>query len=349
MGAQLLMQRYHHFFFTLPNEVALRCRADAAPTSGVLAQAACGDGQSGAPQPISALEIAAAVSGTGRQGTTSGSHKQEYIDTAKDVGRLLQSLLRSAHFKSLGESDEAVAQQTLAQADADQSTSLSAVVAELRTTWVREVDLGAQCGLLDVFREPRHANTRAAYINLCDNLDRVVFFLVALRPYHRLAGQAGDVSMIRLRKSLGHLLQELETAVVEIRQARLEVTRATKKHLQELAKKPPASGSEQYKWMQCLRHIDERQLDAQLQEIVAKCAELRAATTAEREIEMKNVAGKQLADVANVFMSADFQARGTLRLPDKLATDMKALANSSGQGSAALPGAASQIRALGPA
>mmetsp|Transcript_68604 Transcript_68604/g.221659 ORF Transcript_68604/g.221659 Transcript_68604/m.221659 type:complete len:201 (+) Transcript_68604:276-878(+) len=167
---------------------------------------------------------------------------------------------------------------------------------------------------------------RNAYLDLCWHLDRAVFFLAVLRPYHRLAGMAGDMAMCWLRDSLGHLLQELERALLQLRQSRLEVMRAAKLHLQDVAKRPPKAGTEPFRWMQGLRHVDEVQLDGLHQAAVALCTDARVATTVAREAELSASARRGLRDMAAAFASADFQARCAPALRDRLAADLNELA-----------------------
>ncbi|CAE7305950.1 scrn3, partial [Symbiodinium necroappetens] len=54
---------------------------------------------------------------------------------------------------------------------------------------------------------------------------------------------------------------ELGKALLQLREARLAVVQASKKHLQELAKQLPKTGKLELRWMQDLRHVDDQRLD----------------------------------------------------------------------------------------
>jgi len=170
---------------------------------------------------------------------------------------------------------------------------------------------------------------RSAYLDLVTDLDRLVFFVAALRPYHQLASIAGDLAMCWLGKCLSHLIQEIEKLMVQLRQSRLEVMHASNTHLQDVAKRGLHSASSmEVRWMQGLRHINEVQLDDLHKAIAAQCTEILAATTLAREAELRSEARRGLEDVVAAFQSADFQARCGLALSDGLMEDMQQLGQS---------------------
>lgn len=83
--------------------------------------------------------------------------------------------------------------------------------------------------------------------------------------------------------------------------------------------------SEDFRWMQGLRHIDEVHLDGLHRATVRLCADIRLATTTARELELSAATRRQLADMTAAFASADFQSRCAPALRDRLAVDMREL------------------------
>lgn len=246
-----------------------------------------------------------------------------------DIGRVLRALLRSRHFAELVTSDEEAAALGTASAagtaaGGDASASASAL-ASARATWAAEL-VGERSGLASPFRTSAQAEARAALLDSCGHLDRLVFFLAALRPYHYMASLAGDLAMCWLGKCLSHLLQEIEKAMVQLRQARLEVMHAAHVQLQDLARQGlPDFSSQELRWMQRLRHIGERRLDELHRAVCVQCTELLAMTSEVWEAEMREEARRGLEDIASTFESAEFQSRCRLALPDALVEDMRVL------------------------
>lgn len=263
------------------------------------------------------------------------------VNWGTDAGFLLQQLLSTPHTLGLCQNDAANL-QTNALATASSSSNSEPVAFlqsfdEVKGRWSRD-EVTSCSGLGTRFRGPAQLNMRLAHLDVCWHLDRIIFFLATLRPYHHIVGMRGDIAMCWLRSSLGHLMQELERALLHLRQSRLELMRAAKLHLQDLAKHLPRAGTEWYRWMQGLRHIDETRLDDNLKAVLAHCAEVRTATTVTREAELGSAARQGLKDVAAAFSSVEFQARCSPALRKNLDMDMKKLTTSSTQdGSEATP------------
>merc|ERR1712194_116228 len=228
----------------------------------------------------------------------------------------------TGHFRKLSASDEEAARSGAVPPVADVFRS---EVDGIRTRWQQKDLSPTTCGLMPVFCEHRFQDARTAYVTLCDCLDRIVS-LVALRPYHQLSAAGGDLASVKLRKQLAHWLQELERAVMELRQARLQLTNVAKQRLQDLAKISAtlSSASEDYRWMQCLRYMDTADADASFQDIVTKCAEIRSTLTSERAFELQQITKKELTSLADQYSRPEFQAR-LQRLPDAVQSDMQAL------------------------
>jgi len=271
---------------------------------------------------------------------TPGTSSQA-VDWDTDAGLLLKHLLTTPHMVGLGQNDTA-SQQTNAVVAAASSSNNDAFLRsfeEVKGRWSEsEGEVTSRSGLGTRFRGPAQLNMRMAHLDVCWHLDRIIFFLATLRPYHQIVGMRGDIAMCWLRSSLGHLMQELEKALLQLRQSRLELMRAAKLHLQDLAKHLPMSRTESYRWMQGLRHIDETRLDDNLKAVLALCAKIRTATTVTREAELGAAARQGLNDVAAMFSSVEFQARCSPELRNNLATDMRELtASSTRDGSEAMP------------
>jgi len=274
--------------------------------------------------PVQPAELVAAAAEGAREESCVASWNTE-------LGQLLRSLLQTAHFGKLGGSDEELAQENPAagaasgSASAAAAASFSQTVERVRSTWSAE-QVGDGSGLLQAFRGSRQVHVRGALLDLCCHLDRLVFFLAALRPHHQLANMAGDIAMCWLRKCLSHLLQEIERVVAQLRQARIEVMKAAKCHLQDLAKRGLGEASQaQIRWMQGLRHVDEAQLDRLHRALLAQSTDILAAATVAREAELHAEARLGLEAVVSAFRSADFQSRCALAPPEGLAEDMRLL------------------------
>merc|ERR1712032_1646660 len=178
-------------------------------------------------------------------------------------------------------------------------------------------------GLLQAFEREKHQELRSSYLDLVCQLDRLAFFMGVLQPYHRLACSAGDIAMCRLNESLSHLLQEVEDALVQQRQARHEVMRGAKRHLQALGGRFPGVAPHEVRWMQGLRHVDETHLDQLYCALISVCTELRIATSGTRAFELQAAARQGLCDVFTAFNSPNFQSRCALALPEGLIKEIR--------------------------
>jgi len=310
--------------FVLPDEVAIPGRARLNCTAHM----------------PDALGLAALGSAARHLESQPGTSSQ-VVDWCTDAGLLLKHLLTTPHMLGLGQNDTASQQTNAVVAAASSSRNEPAAFVrsfeEVRGRW-SEDEVKSGSGVGTRFRGKAQLSIRMAHLDVCWHLDRIIFFLATLRPYHQIVGMRGDMAMCWLRSSLAHLMQELERALLQLRQSRLELMRAAKLHLQYVAKKVPSSGTELYRWMQGLRHIDESRLDDNLKAVLAHCAEVRAATTVTREAELGSAARQGLNDVAAAFSSVEFQARCSPELRNNLAMDMKELTNSSTRaGSEAMP------------
>jgi len=231
------------------------------------------------------------------------------LNRETDVGRVLQALLSARHVRCLHTTEEAPAQGAVSSTSAVAGdVPLHEVLEEVRARWAAE-GLGEDSGLLKVFCDPALRDVRGAYLDLCFHLDRAFFFLAALRPYHQLVGMAGDVVLCWFRQNLGHLLQELDKAFVQVHQARLEVMRRAKRHLQQVAKDMARADAGDVRWMTGLRHVDEVRLNPLHKAIAAKIADTREATARIREVELQREAQLQLNGLAATMTSNNFQAR----------------------------------------
>ncbi|CAL1139654.1 unnamed protein product [Cladocopium goreaui] len=208
---------------------------------------------------------------------------------------------------------------------ASPSLSFPAMMSELQSGHAEVEDPG----VLDVFRTNSAfaLEARRSFLELCTHLDKFCFFVVALRPYQQLAAAGGDAALCWLRRSLSHLLQELDKSLLQLHQARLALMHVAKKHLQDLAKRIGEAEELQRRWMQSLRHVDELRLDELHKACAASSTEVNALTSAVREVELKAKAKEGLQQIAAAFMNPDFQARCSLALPDRLASEMRELAS----------------------
>lgn len=239
--------------------------------------------------------------------------------------RLVAALLQQAHFRELAHRQED-REESEAGAASPSSPSFPAMLAELQSTHGTEVE---DPGVLGVFstNSDLALEARRSFLELCAHLDKFCFFVVALRPYQQLAAAGGDAALCWLRRSLSHLLQELDKSLLQLRQARLALMHAAKKHLQDLAKRIGEAEELQRRWMQSLRHVDELRLDELHKACASSSTEVNALTSAVREVELKAKAKEGLQQIAAAFMNPDFQARCSLALPDRLASEMRELAS----------------------
>ena len=255
----------------------------------------------------------------------SRSNKQEEPE-CKDSNchQLIAALLQQAHFQLLVEDD--VEGSPVSRPDV--GISFPSLLVELQTAWQTEVQ---DTGLLGVFtaNSDLALEARRSFLELCVHLDKFCFFVVALRPYRQLASAGGDAALCWLRRGLSHLLQELDKSMLQVRQARLALMQVAKKHLQDLAKRMEQVTEMDVRWMQDLSHVDELRLDELHQACASSNTEVSALTSAVREVELKAKAKEGLQQIAAAFMNPDFQARCSLALPERLATEMRELANSS--------------------
>lgn len=187
--------------------------------------------------------------------------------------------------------------------------------------WAREA-IPEGSGLLEMFCTPKQKLARLSFLQVCWHLDRVLYFLCTLRPYQRLANGAGDIALCQLHACLGHALHELEASLVELRQARLEIMGCVKRQLQELGRKFTKVTEGEKRWMQRLRHVDERGLDSIHKGIVAECTGMRASFSLSRAVELEASARRGVEQIAQVFFSADYLARSAIKPP----MDSRALA-----------------------
>lgn len=217
---------------------------------------------------------------------------------------------------------------------------LQGTIETVRLRWQGLQTVGDDSGLFHFFCGHDSASLRMSFLDLMQHTDRLILFLAALRPYHRLAGIAGDIAMCRLYPVLSHLLQELEDALVKQRQARMEVMLAAKMQLQQQAKDMRKVSTVEVHWMQGLRHIDEFKLDELYGNLIQACTRLRAASTASRAFKLKEETQEALGDIVSQFASADFQSRCALALPEGLVQDMRQ--------AALAPGDARRPQAIAP-
>lgn len=285
---------------------------------------------------LAALCSAAEQLGTQSSEQTATGGSSQAVGWGTDAGLLLKDLLTTPHMLGLCQNDTASQLANAVVATESPSSNEPAaflrLFEEVRSRWSE--DEVKPCSGLDIrFRGPAQLGMRMAHLDVCWHLDRIIFFLATLRPYHQIVGMRGDIVMCWLRSSLGHLMQELERALLQLRQSRLELMRAAKLHLQDLAKHLPRPGTELYRWMQGLRHIDENRLDENLKAVLAHCAEVRTATTATREEELGSAVRQGLKDVTALFSSVEFQARCSPELRNAI----KSLMSSAQDGSEAMP------------
>ncbi|CAJ1417490.1 unnamed protein product [Effrenium voratum] len=258
------------------------------------------------------------VPGLGALVAGEGTAVAAALDQQTQRGSLLSALLQQGHFRA-GASEEC--------ADRDGGNagrSFSSVLQEVQSSW--QFAVPASSGLLDAFAGEQEVQVRQAYLDVCSHLDKFCFFLSALRPYQRLAAAGGDAALCWLRRSLGHLLQELDKSLLQLRQASLALMQAAKKQLQDLAKRLPSATDVEVQWMKQLRFVDEPRLSELHRACAEQAAQVSSLTSAAREVELKLAAKEGLQQIASAFLSADFQARCSLALPDRLALDMRELA-----------------------
>eukprot|EP00928_Gymnodinium_smaydae_P039917 TRINITY_DN27167_c0_g1_i1.p1 TRINITY_DN27167_c0_g1~~TRINITY_DN27167_c0_g1_i1.p1 ORF type:complete len:561 (+),score=161.93 TRINITY_DN27167_c0_g1_i1:228-1685(+) len=235
----------------------------------------------------------------------------ESAGASTDVERLLGALLSGRHFRELGASDQELLEMSHVSCSQESPASnrLEAARERLLTPWSSDESLKPErSGLSADFCGRSQGATRRAYLDVCGHLDHTAFFLTVLRQYTRLTSIAGEMGANRLHSSLNHLLQELEKALGELRLARLDVMRAVKRRLQELALAGNMSDADR-RWAQGLQHVEDSQLDDLQLEVAQALATARAAASADRSAELHASARQGLQDIAAAFQSPDFQAR----------------------------------------
>jgi len=264
---------------------------------------------------------------------------QEQSGSSTDIRRTLWALLGTDHFcrlvagKSEGDSEDNVREAVPVGGREDRGNvatnalEFSRVLEDMRQRWETSTDTSLKgSGLLPAFQGPRYQELRGSYLDLVFQLDRLAFFMGVLQPYHRLACSAGDIAMCRLYESLSHLLQEIEDALVQQRQARHEVMRGAKRHLQVLGARFPGVAPHEVHWMQGLRHIDDPHLDELYCALISVCTELRVASSGTRAFELQAAARQGLRDVFTAFNSPNFQSRCALALPEGLIKEIRQMA-----------------------
>lgn len=264
-----------------------------------------------------------------REGAEAGSSSSSRPAGAKrapdwqsDAGKLLKALLVLDHVFRLAAPSAETEVANPAASPGSPSTRFIGLLQELRTKWAAgQLDQGS--GLVDTFRAADQVEVRTAFLELCEQLDRLCFFLCALRPFHQLANIAGDVSLCWLKRSLGHLLQELEKSLEHQRQARLRLMRAAKRRLRDLARRLPELSPQERRWMQDLRFVQELRLEELHKSILSLCADVRSAASASREVEIESAARAALRDIVDTFSSGNFQARISLAMPEGLMNDLR--------------------------
>jgi len=244
------------------------------------------------------------------------------IDWNSDVGSVLRSLLTTPSVRTALNSD--VSDE--ATEFASRTSSFGANLGEVRKRWQDAAEgqrpLGSGSGLFAAFCAADQGSVRMFYLDLAEHVERLAFFLRVLRPYHLLAGSAGDLGLCRLHRSLRHLLQELDGALLQHRQARLDLMRIVKSHLRRVAETPRLSRSEE-RWLSSLRNMDERRLDELHKQIARESAEVVSAASAANAAQLQVAARQGLADIATAFNSAEFQARSRMALPEGLLGELR--------------------------
>jgi hypothetical protein len=324
MGRELLDKSLPLVIYALPSDGAVRGLLNANPQQG-----------RAIPEPMTTESILSAVA---QAKVDSAAGKTGGAGWGTDVGVMLLALLSEAHFRALGLSDDEALESNGVRNHSNQEGILS-IVKDTRSRWVEDIIDAKSSGLHPAFCSSEHRETREFYTHLIEQVDRVAFFLFAVRPYHRLSSAAGDLAMCHLHAGLGHLLHELEKALVQLRQARLETMRAAKRRLEDLASHYSSGVTNtELRWMQGLRYIQETEMDKLHRGLISQCMEVRASASIARASELESVARRGIGDVSKLFNSADFRARSKLAIPDKVQQDFKAIASGStgGGGPAAL-------------
>mmetsp|Transcript_90 Transcript_90/g.243 ORF Transcript_90/g.243 Transcript_90/m.243 type:complete len:485 (+) Transcript_90:86-1540(+) len=237
------------------------------------------------------------------------------VDWASDVGQLLRALLTAPAVREL--------LATEAASDAPSGAKgLQEELTAVRERWLSTGALGPDTGLLAAFRHEDQVATRRSYLELMENLERLAFFLRVLKPYHVIASTAGDLGLCRLYRSLRHLLQELENALLLTRQSRIDLMRGVKLQLRHAAKLSRCGKAEE-RWIASLRHIDEQRFDQLHKEMAIASAEVLKAASFASAAQLQVQARQGLQDIAEAFNSVEFQARARMALPDGLLMELR--------------------------
>ncbi|CAK0893016.1 unnamed protein product, partial [Prorocentrum cordatum] len=241
---------------------------------------------------------------------------------------LLQSLLGCAHVRALSAGGRAAGAAAGSPAWAG-GLEFSSELEGARSEWGGDgADIddagssGRRSGLRPAFRGPAHRGSRGDYLRMCEQVDRVAFFLHALRPFHHCAvDDVGDIALCALREQLVHVVRELEGSLAELRLARQQVARAAKRGLQDqvLAANGASTSSEAARWAKGLRHMQDATLDGKHAEIEGLCGQVRAAAAHGRGAELQGARARELREAAECLQDADFRARCSQRPPLRLA------------------------------
>lgn len=248
---------------------------------------------------------------------TSQETQDVALNWSTDCGNVIKVLLCSKHVHMLmgGLTKKEQESLTTPVEDSIQPDKLTNLLNSLRNKEWKPCPSQKQSGLLKMFCDETCNDARSAYLDLIKSVDRVAYFLhTMVKAFQELAGKAGDVVMCALYDSVNHVLQELGSALFELRQARLQVMRAAKCKLQELAQRYDQTTSIEKNWMQGLRHIDESKLDSLHNQLLDLCNKVRNAVSPTHVSEMKAATAENLRGIRNVFKSEEFQMRCTRQL-----------------------------------
>lgn len=240
---------------------------------------------------------------------------------------MLQSLLGCAHVRALcagGREGNATASSPPWASGLELSSELE----DAQREWVGDgADIddadssGRRSGLRLAFRGPMHKGSRSDYLKMCEQVDRVAFFLHVMRPFHHCAVSVGDIALCALREPLVHVVRELEGALAELRLARKQVARAAKRGLQDqvLATRGASKSNEDVRWAQGLQRMQDASLDGKHAELEGHCSQVRAAAAQGRQAELQGARARELREAAERLQDPDFVVRSSQRPPLRLA------------------------------
>jgi len=218
------------------------------------------------------------------------------IDWSTNAGRLLQALLSQKHF------------QKQYFADGDVLDLDAPIFTEDQDWWQSGRDPGLMAALSG-------EEERTAYLSVCQQLDRVVYFLSILEPYHKVTAMAGESAMLALHeklKKIGHAVEELICAAVGLRQARLVLMESAKRHLQRLTRREAVTPAER-RWMQGLRHVKSVSMDELHKNLTAECTEIKAAISHSHMADLEASVKRNLGKLTMEMESDEFQGRFAIR------------------------------------